>query len=95
MYFLSSVASFNPSIIVILSAHNLRLSLNFNFNVLDLEKSIAQYKLSNIKVIEKGEKNMAATMISMSKGTQLWKWCVIFALLCLGLEIALIRWMKG
>jgi hypothetical protein len=38
---------------------------------------------------------MAATMMNMSKGTQLWKWCVIFALLCLGLEIALIKWMKG
>ena len=79
------------------------LSFNYNrlesttayYTVDDLEKSIAQYKLSNIKVIEKGEKNMAATMINMSKGTQLWKWCVIFALLCLGLEIALIRWMKG
>lgn len=87
------------------NANDTLKGLSFNYNRLesttnyytidDLEKSIAQYKLSNIKVIEKGEKNMAATMISMSKGTQLWKWCVIFALLCLGLEIALIRWMKG
>ncbi len=79
--------------------------LSFNFNRLesstayysfeDLEKNIEQYKLSNFKVIEKGAKNMAATMINMSKGTQLWKWCVIFALLCLGIEIALIKWMKG
>ncbi len=79
--------------------------LSFNFNRLesstdyytidDLEKSIEQYKLNNCKVIEKGAKNMAATMMNMSKGTQLWKWCVIFALLCLGLEIALIKWMKG
>jgi hypothetical protein len=79
--------------------------LSFNFNRLesstdyytidDLEKSIEQYKLNNFKVIEKGAKNMAATMMNMSKGTQLWKWCVIFALLCLGLEIALIKWMKG
>ena len=79
--------------------------LSFNYNRLesstayytsaDLEKSIEQFKLSNFKVIEKGAKNMAATMINMSKGTQLWKWCVIFALLCLGLEIALIKWMKG
>ena len=87
------------------NANDTLKGLSFNYNRLestttyytvdDLEKSIAQYKLSNIKVIEKGEKNMAATMINMSKGTQLWKWCVIFALLCLGLEIALIRWMKG
>jgi hypothetical protein len=79
--------------------------LSFNYNRLesstafytasDLEKSIEQYKLGNFKVIEKGAKNMAATMINMSKGTQLWKWCVIFALLCLGLEIALIKWMKS
>jgi hypothetical protein len=79
--------------------------LSFNFNRLesitdyytidDLEKNIEQYKLNNFKVIEKGAKNMAATMMNMSKGTQLWKWCVIFALLCLGLEIALIKWMKG
>jgi hypothetical protein len=79
------------------------LSFNFNrlesttdyYTVDDLEKSIEQYKLSNFKVIEKGAKNMAATMMNMSKGTQLWKWCVIFALLCLGLEIALIKWMKS
>lgn len=79
------------------------LSFNFNrlesttdyYTVDDLEKSIEQYKLSNFKVIEKGVKNMAATMMNMSKGTQLWKWCVIFALLCLGLEIALIKWMKS
>jgi hypothetical protein len=79
------------------------LSFNFNrlesstdyYTVDELEKSIEQYKLNNFKVIEKGAKNMAATMMNMSKGTQLWKWCVIFALLCLGLEIALIKWMKG
>jgi hypothetical protein len=81
------------------------MGLSFNYNRLesstdyytveDLEKNIEQYKLSNFKVIEKGAKNMAATMINMSKGTQLWKWCVIFALLCLGLEIALIKWMKS
>jgi hypothetical protein len=79
------------------------LSFNFNrlesttdyYTVDDIEKSIEQYKLSNFKVIEKGAKNMAATMMNMSKGTQLWKWCVIFALLCLGLEIALIKWMKS
>jgi hypothetical protein len=79
--------------------------LSFNFNRLesstkyysgdDLEKSIEQLKLSNFKVIVKGAKNMAATMINMSKGTQLWKWCIIFALLFLATEIALIRWMRG
>jgi len=79
------------------------LSFNFNrlesstnyYTVDDLEKSIELYKLSNFKVIEKGAKNMAATMINMSKGTQLWKWCIIFVLLFLAAEIALIRWMKG
>ena len=79
------------------------LSFNFNrlesstdyYTVDELEKSIEQYKLNNFKVIEKGDKKMAATMMNMSKGTQLWKWCVIFALLCFGLEIALIKWMKG
>jgi hypothetical protein len=79
------------------------LSFNYNrtesstafYTIDELESSIQQYKLSNYKVIEKGAKNMAATMINMSKGTQLWKWCVIFALLCLGLEIAFIKWMKG
>jgi hypothetical protein len=79
------------------------LSFNFNrsesstayYTAEDLENSIEQYKLTNYKVLEKGAKNMAATIINMSKGTQLWKWCVIFALLCLGLEIALIKWMKG
>lgn len=79
--------------------------LSFNYNrsesvtsyltIEELENSIEKYKLNNFKVIDKGAKNMTATMINMSKGTQLWKWCIIFALLCLGLEIALIRWMKS
>lgn len=79
--------------------------LSFNYNrsesvtsyltIEELENNIEKYKLSNFKVIDKGAKNMTATMINMSKGTQLWKWCIIFALLCLGLEIALIRWMKS
>ncbi|HRG59229.1 MAG TPA: BatA domain-containing protein [Bacteroidia bacterium] len=73
-----------------------RLESNTNYYSLDeLEKDILSYKLNNYKIIEKRAKNMAATMLNMSKGTQLWKWCVIFALLCLGIEIALIRWMKG
>ena len=65
-------------------------------NAINMEKqSIEKLRLTNFKVIDKGVKSMAATILNMSKGTQLWKWCVIFALLCLGLEIALIRWMKG
>lgn len=79
------------------------ISFNFNrlesntsfFTVDELEENILNSNLNNIKVIEKGAKNMAAAMVNMNKGTQLWKWCVIFALLCLGIEIALIRWMKG
>jgi len=79
------------------------LSFNFNrlesstkyYTVAELEQSIEKLQLTNFKVIDKGVKSMAATILNMSKGTQLWKWCVIFALLCLGLEIALIRWMKG
>ena len=79
------------------------LSFNFNrlesstkyYTVAELEQSIEKLQLTNFKVIDKGLKSMAATILNMSKGTQLWKWCVIFALLCLGLEIALIRWMKG
>lgn len=79
------------------------LSFNFNrlesstayYTITELEENLQKFKLDNFKVIDKGAKNMAATMINMSKGTQLWKWCVIFALLCLGLEIALIRWMKS
>ncbi len=79
------------------------LSFNFNrlesstkyYTVAELEQSIEKLRLTNFKVIDKGVKSMAATILNMSKGTQLWKWCVIFALLCLGLEIALIRWMKG
>jgi hypothetical protein len=87
------------------SANDTLLGLSFNYNRLEsvtnyfsiqeLESNIELHKLQHIKVIDKGVKNMAATMLNMSKGTQLWKWCIIFALLCLAAEIALIRWMKG
>jgi hypothetical protein len=79
------------------------LSFNFNrsesitnyYTIDELEKNIENLKLYNFKVIDKGAKNMSATLINMNKGTQLWKWCIIFALICLGIEIALIRWMKS
>jgi hypothetical protein len=79
------------------------LSFNFNrsesvtsyFSIDELEQNIEKLKLHNFKVIDKGAKNMSATIINMSKGTQLWKWCIIFALICLGIEIALIKWMKS
>ena len=80
-------------------------SLSFNYNRLesatavysadDLNNTIDQLKLNNFHVIQKGSKNMTAAIVDVNKGVQLWKWCLIFALLCLGAEIAIIRWMKG
>jgi hypothetical protein len=80
-------------------------SLSFNYNRLEsatscftskeLNDNIDQLKLNNFNVIQKGSKNMTAAIVDVNKGTQLWKWCLIFALLCLGAEIAIIRWMKG
>ncbi len=61
----------------------------------ELESGATELHLNNLKIIDKGVKNMAAALLQISKGTQLWKWCVIFALLCLTAEIAIIRWMKG
>jgi hypothetical protein len=80
-------------------------SLSFNYNRLesatacyspdDLNNTIDQIKLNNFHVIQKGSRNMTAAIVDVNKGVQLWKWCLIFALLCLGAEIAIIRWMKG
>lgn len=38
---------------------------------------------------------MTAAISDLSKEIQLWKWCVLLALIFLGAEIAIIRWMKG
>ncbi|MCC6252833.1 MAG: BatA domain-containing protein [Bacteroidia bacterium] len=87
------------------NANDTLKGLSFNFNRLesqnkyysgnDIANQIESYKFKNIKIIEKGVKNMTAAISDLSKEIQLWKWCVLLALIFLGAEIAIIRWMKG
>jgi len=49
---------------------------------------------SNFKIISTEAKSLTQTVIELNQGKKLWKLCVILALIFLGTEIALLRYLK-
>ncbi|MFN0276365.1 MAG: BatA domain-containing protein [Chitinophagales bacterium] len=54
---------------------------------------LGKFPEKNISIIDDPQKNLSNTVAEMQQGKPLWKYCVIFALLFLALEIAIIRFM--
>lgn len=81
----------------------LGVAFNFNrnesnlicFNQDELNEQITKLNYLNIKTLNTSEKNIGLHLTEMDSGKKLWKLCIIFALLFLALEIALLRLMKG
>ena len=77
-------------------------SLNYNrtesdldcYNADDLNSQVEKYNLSNIKVLNALEGNVTQKLSELSEGVRLWKFCIILALLFLGMEIMLLRFLK-
>ncbi|MEY4875776.1 MAG: hypothetical protein RL708_925 [Bacteroidota bacterium] len=74
-------------------------AFNFNRNESDLnfyKEAELKQKLSetNISMIDATHKNMTALVSEINTGTVLWKWCLLFALLFLIIEIVLLRFWK-
>lgn len=52
-----------------------------------------KYASKNIFILDNPDKNLSSTVAAIQEGKPLWKYCVIFALLFLAIEIAIIRFM--
>jgi hypothetical protein len=74
------------------------LALNYNRKESDMQFADAnelseQYRQPAVSIISNPDKNLTTLVAQMSKGTPLWKFCVIFVLVFLAAEIILIRLM--
>ena len=78
------------------------LSFNYNrresdLNCLtseELEEITAKPGMENFSILDTGNKNITTTLNEMNEGKKLWKLCIIFALVFLGLEVVLLRFWK-
>lgn len=60
----------------------------------ELNELIDSRGFKNIKVVESNAKNLTESLSEINEGKKLWKFCVIFALVCLGIEVILLRFWK-
>lgn len=73
-----------------------RLESNLIFLTLeDLKDIISKNSLKNYNLIDQKNTTSVAKAIQLeANGTKLWKWCVLFSLLFIAIEICLIRFLK-
>ncbi|MBA3972227.1 MAG: hypothetical protein H0X46_08810, partial [Bacteroidetes bacterium] len=79
------------------------LSFNFNrkesdltaLNSDELKQEIINSNLINIKVLDIDSKSITQSLMEVSQGIKLWKFCIILTLLFLAIEVLLLRFMKG
>lgn len=79
--------------------------LSFNFNRLEsdlnclnsdeLRLELDKYNLNNINILNNSNSTLTNSLSELEEGKKLWKLCLILALLFLGLEVLLLRFMKG
>ena len=75
------------------------LALNFDRRESDLKFSSPgqlkeRYPLTNVNVVNTANAEVAAIVKELDRGTPLWRWCLILALVFLALEIGLFRVWK-
>jgi hypothetical protein len=78
------------------------LSFNYNrqesdlryFNADELKNRISTSGLNNISVIENISGNFTEVLQELQKGRQLWKWCIVIALLFIITEAAIARFWR-
>lgn len=61
----------------------------------ELEEQITIHGLNNINLINAENKDISEIVVQKEQGKKLWKLCIILAILFLGTEIALIRFLKN
>lgn len=78
------------------------LSFNYDRKESNLERYTAgelvtlyeNAALKNFSLIDVEDKDVSKVLADMSRGTKLWKWCILFALLFLAAEVLLLRFWK-
>jgi hypothetical protein len=63
-------------------------------SVAEIEKYIADNNLSNVRLINPGDKPLQNTLLELSHGIRLWRWFVLAALVFLMMETLLLRVFK-
>ncbi|MBN2682956.1 MAG: BatA domain-containing protein [Bacteroidales bacterium] len=78
-----------------LSANYNRLESNLVFHTtVDLQEITESLNLTNVSIYSGDSENITADIENMEKGIELWKYFLIAAIFFLGLEIAIIRFIK-
>lgn len=87
---------FQGSVIQNLAFNYDRLESNLIFRTLDdLKDIISKNSLKNYSLIDHKNTSSVAKAIQLeANGTKLWKWCLLFSLLFIAIEICLIRFLK-
>ena len=60
----------------------------------ELKELISKNNFSNINILELDSMNATQSLMELEQGKKLWKVCLILALLFLGIEVLLLRYMK-
>jgi len=81
-----------------------RMGISFNYNrkesdlscydKTELSELIKQKNLKNINIIDARQETITSAITKINQGFVLWKYCIIFALLFLAVEIILLRYWK-
>lgn len=64
------------------------------YSASELDALLTDESFLNFKLLEQTNKSVQETLAEVGKGKALWKMCLIFALLFLAVEVALLRFMK-
>lgn len=78
------------------------MAFNFNrkeselryFSENELKEKLNQALIKNATIIQDVKRNFAEVFDEIQNGKQLWKWCILLALLFIVIEVAIIRFMK-
>jgi hypothetical protein len=82
---LSGIVSFN---------YDRKESVMSFYNKDEITKIIDENHLSNLKLFEATSKGITAQLMQLNEGIRFWKWCIVFVLIFLAIEILLLKFLK-
>jgi len=65
------------------------------YDAAELKKNIESKGINNISILDGTNQNISVALSELSEGKKLWKLCIIFALVFIAFEIALLRFWKS
>lgn len=86
---------FNEKVISVISLNYNRKESPLEANSLDeLNKTIETARLINFNTIAPDKPDLTKSLLETNEGLRFWKWCIVFALLFLLVEILLLKFLK-